>query len=731
MPLTFASDEITDGASPDNPGAPFGGGRRFLRGADGRCYVVFPSLAGDGSVTVFLAEFDVDADGTASNVVRHRVVKYATTTKPGDLSYSIDLDDNGSTERVVASVNLLGVTTIRTFHWKTDGSAGSNFSEMDSFTHGAASGVPTHLLAHQIIGRNGSGNLHLLYQANVANTVTGSLIKHRELSGPGGTWAAAADVDPAAISGAIEGGSSAEPRTMAAMRDAGGDIHVVYSRRSASSSQQQPSVYHQEWTGSSWSARTTIWTEDVFLNPTYAMPYGLSMAVDLSGDLHVCFAQITQLTPTIGVDIRYFKRSAGTWGSSPEIAVQNPAAFFAGHPSIACDADDSPRILATMSGFGAQTGAAKPVYAQRDSGAWEHHAVQDTSFQWWGSCLPHLIEPHEPSTIGTIHAGMIGSAGFFGDSDLYLLTSNDFELSLSPRPSTAVGVSHVAVASGIINAPASNGVGVSHEAKTDGSERNLSGSNTIGVSHSANVTLVIGIIRKVGVSHAAEATKEGPHDATTAVGVSHVASTSGSVRNLSASTRIGVGHGSKSTGLLTSTGVGVSHAASTSGSELSRPASSAVGVGHAATVVPPEGCSTDFVPSPGIPSDTESVPVVTFHGPFSNPSRSMTMKRPELNDERRLSTNEEHFPTRDGNRRIYLRPGTVMSFVYTFTGLSRVQQRECEDFLEAMRAEEVRYVDHHSHTWKVRFTNREFEFSWGKGHELAQITLQIEGKLIE
>lgn len=144
---------------------------------------------------------------------------------------------------------------------------------------------------------------------------------------------------------------------------------------------------------------------------------------------------------------------------------------------------------------------------------------------------------------------------------------------------------------------------------------------------------------------------------------------------------------------------------------------------------PIEGCETDFVPSPTIPDDPDSILYIYMWGPWDTLAYKIRMRRPEFGDLRRNRVNVVVHRTRGGGRRVYKRTPTYQSFSMRFSGMSRKKSLELEDFVANTAGEDIRLVDANGWTWRGNILSDPID-TVTSGYDQGEVRLEFEGSKV-
>lgn len=150
---------------------------------------------------------------------------------------------------------------------------------------------------------------------------------------------------------------------------------------------------------------------------------------------------------------------------------------------------------------------------------------------------------------------------------------------------------------------------------------------------------------------------------------------------------------------------------------------------EAAAHLPIEGCETDFVPTPSIPADPNTILYVYLQGPWATLAYTIRLTRPDYGDVRRNRLQIVVHRTRGGGRRVYKRTPSFKSLVMRFQGMSRKKLLELENFLENTAGEDIKFIDHNGHVWKGNLLNSPVDLST-EGRSQGEAMLEFEGEVI-
>jgi len=145
--------------------------------------------------------------------------------------------------------------------------------------------------------------------------------------------------------------------------------------------------------------------------------------------------------------------------------------------------------------------------------------------------------------------------------------------------------------------------------------------------------------------------------------------------------------------------------------------------------LPIEGCETNFVPSPTIPSDPDSVTAVYFTGPWATLAYSIKLTRPEFGDARRVRSRIVIHRTRAGERRVFRRTPAVKALNMHFVGMTRKKLLELESFLVNTAGEDIRFIDYNEHVWKGNILTDPVDLI-SQGLDQGEASIEFEGTVI-
>lgn len=697
-----------------------GGGRHLARSKDGTYHHAYLRRTGQGDFQLRVASFTLDPDGTFTVDNDSKVTTYGSSV--ANPVYAIDIDENGSsTERVVVLESDESSSKIR-FHHNTVSGPSATYTTGDDFNHSIVH--PQWIVSRQgfqIIGRvGGSGTMHAIYTSRQGTTGTDQIIFHRTLSTTGGTWSSAAAIDNSDANTAQDGGY----KDLAACADPSGNLHVVWSRRDSDSG-QTTRLRYSTWTGASWSSQVNVFSPGQASGEQNHMAIWFAdICADLAGDLHVVLFTGTASAAQVG--LRYIEYTSSTWQSSEEVHNFLPtSAFkFQYRPAIGADKNGEPYVFWSGSGFGAQQNSVNPLYATRATGSWEFQKITDEGPNWGIAAVAHDVFRDAPSTSLMATVPMIGTmTGKPALNDVFLVLTDDFEAGLEPKATVTVTAS----------------------ATGDGENTNKYVSASVSVAAStfpnpeplASVSLTAAAVASVTFTPTATATTT-PSATAAAELLSGGAATVSVTPSVTAS-QLGEIQVSASVSLAASVEADNFRRASVSvtpsvtavsGGDFAKAASVSVTASVATSHQGTEGCTTEYVPDPSIPTNTESLTFVEWSGPWPADStfRSVVLRRPNLGDRRAIDLGDEHGKTRAGGSITYTGPHRYR-LTLPWTGLTRKQAIEIEDFLSVTAGKKVRWRDHNSHTWEGHITNYPTEHPT-QGREQASWTAVFEGSLV-
>lgn len=456
--------------------------------------------------------------------------------------------------------------------------------------------------------------------------------------------------------------------------DENDDLHLLFSL------EKTAGTYHLQYR--TWDSSFLISAEDVYTvsnsRPIF-FPKHLSMAVSRSAVAFIAFA--ARSTGFLDrTSIFYDDRSGGTWLGSPEqIHADSNSAADQDRPSIAYSEHQTTRVIAWEGNLDAGRTHRHIYAAWRRATALPMAWIQFEDVEIPGpppldSVNPDLVHGHAPHPGSKLMDGA-GILTYISGDDVgkFGVDESLSEWRQEPEPRTSVGVSHVATISGL--------------------EPSGVGSTVVGVGHA--VTKVV------------ETNLGYPR---TRIGVSHVAVTDRYRLRMP---------------------VGVSHATSLAGSEWNRSGTTTLGVRHFAVRQTPGICQTDYVPSPPVPDDPDSVLKVTFLGPFQSPTRAVQLLRPSFASRRTLDPRVSSVRARAGDIHQKAKAGGAdIRHALSFEGMQREKALEFEDFIKAMRGRSVQYVDHDGNTWQVWFLRSPITFRANRRDWDGRVDVEILGKYV-
>jgi hypothetical protein len=701
-----------------------GGGRHSARSLGGHIYTAYLRTNVSGKLALWVGKHFLSPAGASSLVAQYHVKEFTSGTIANHITVALDMDLNGATESVV----ICWTDSTTSWHNDTiycasmDVAAPGNFTLRDDITiNGTTGPLQDNYLGFQVLGRNGSGSVHCIYERRVATSTNGALVKHRTLATLGGTWSNATNVSAVQVqpssSGYINTG-----RTLAACRDTSGVIHAIYLHRDAATPAQLD-LYYVQYVGASWVNTLSIYTEPSgFDTQIRFSPF--CVTADINDDVHVWFANRSPggVTGTQGI---YLKRTSGTWAETTVFSGgMNPPPltgsvdFFS--TAISADNDGNPHLWGTtLYQQPNYTDGVRAFYARNPS-AWVFAYLEATDL--WG--YDHITSFHSVGIDvlhGSIPAGSVALVDQNDDADESIIFTDDFELGGNPNPETAISIGSVAAHNYV------NGAAFSHLQMDQvpvptleisvSAETGLTLGQTVRRTYFASTSTSLEVISAVSVIH------------TPASGsLSQVAITSVAVvlvhPKLSATTAISLGQAVFS-GHVVSSAIAIGQVAVGSGGVFEVSASTALAIGSVSVGSFGESCETDYQSNPAIPDDPDASLVVLFDGPYGAPTIQMQMRRPDFGDVREVITKERVSYMRDGSRLIYRRSPVTRVIRLTWEQLSRRQSLEFENFFDTLRGQVMKYTDPVGHVWQVYSLENPGIVT--EGPEQATVSVVLEG----
>lgn len=592
----------------------------------------------------------------------------------------------------------------------------------------------------RLFGRSVDGafsNIEIIYIGRTDDTVSQpytaaqQVIKHRTMTGgTGGTWSAAVSIDTnGTMSGMIGSppiSSQARPALdVARTRD--GAMHILYNKNDTLS---QPKLFYRKWTsGGGWGAATVavLLTNPASLPDANPFP---TLSADENGNLHAFALRYDDVAFTIpgscsnvgGVlarELLYGNLPAGSSTWTWETALDDGA--------------PPPGTSWLPNGCGWSTGLLQPfvrgggqpclVWVGHDggntslytlnllerlaAGSWQHSAnlvpmntIVDSPFIAVSAvCVPDEVAYGHR---GQVVAGTFLTLAEWYTAGFYVVVSDDWEFSLNRKPKStlraaagaAQNIKNISIVTRVFAAATATPSAVrtrsvvttvgTHVAGAGGKSKTVAGALRIQTTAQA----ILDQLSKWKVKSTLAIA--------TAVSVTRV-------RTFFIETRLGMS-GSPSVTEHVDNHVGISTRVEVHGT-IRINVTTRLGVQTSAILIPPEGCETDYRPTPDVPADPDSRQFVVFAAPYPALARSVTLPRPDPGDERHLGLQDEITRRRDGSIQIVSRSPVPRSFRIGWKDLSRARALELEALCSAYAGAEFLYTDYYGMKWRGRVLN--------------------------
>lgn len=754
--LALVPDDVTEG---------FGNfymphrGRQTCRGADGRFYSGYTGVNGAGTAGIVrVVAWSVDAVGTLTT---HWDLKVSDISPGHGLpdgsppaSFALAIDNNGSAERLLVLIADNKTTDTMRFFYTTTAGTPSSFTAGDTFT--LKEPVYTVSIGIELFGRNGSGVITCIYgnadDADVGTTL--SVIKVRTLSTHSGSWSAASD----AMGGVLP---YAHDVFFAGARDStGATMGCLYSHGPGALTS---GLFFSNASSpfSSWSASKSQLTQ------TNAIYHVLSMAADASGNWHAVFLEKLNGTQSL----RYAKFTSAT--TIAENTVLHAVTFtdvlslpstwsylFYRTASITVDQDGNPHVVAglrsTPTGFTAtplpgKTIEGQSVYYRKVSGAWQQYVVTNRKAQAdppSGNVLTVNSQsmPHDACVVGKMgypaagalwlevacHNQLIGGTGIPSCASpgvqRRIVFSDDFEPGMTRRGRNTMGSSQGHTLAGPKPVFSINVLAFGQSATHPGSTFPRTGANAMTINGSASGgkgknaanACVLTQLATVIVDFLSKWTGRNVLDFTQAATLNGVWS-----RSAGNALVLLDGFGKA---FQTSDAIEFTQLAVASGS-LRVFAGNALDFTQGAVHDPIEGCETNYQTAVDIPDDPDSHIFVSITAPALAPAKTIVLRRPDLDDITDRVLQGEVSRSQDGQLRSAIRSPNPIEWTVQFSGLTRKQVIELEDFFVEWRGKSMIYRDHNNWRWLVWLLTDKPMFQ-SVGSENWSVSLAFSGTLI-
>lgn len=730
-------------------------GRQTCRGADGRFYTAYAGLNGAGtSGIVRVSAWSANALGTITEHWNFKVgdagVGHGLSDVEPPASFAIAIDNNGSAERVLVAVADSTGDLMRFFYTSTASPAA--FTAGDTFS--LKEPEFTVSIGMDLFGRNGSGVITLVY-GNAQDSDIGTsvvVVKSRTLSAHGASWSSAVDVIPSILPYQNE-------VFFSATRLAGGNITVLASHGSGAlltglimSSSTTPYT--------SWSATKQNATVD-FAN--YAV---LSIAADTSNAIHALFLEELSGTQRL----RYMKYTSNAAPSENVIlhaltfvnSVSLPSTFsyrFYRSGSLTVDQDGVPHIVAALrsnpSGWGTTPSGGylegQSIYYRKVGTSFAQYIATNRKSQTipdTGLALTVNSQsmPHDVCVIGKLgypaagamwtevacHNQTLGGGGapscVSPGIRRRIVMTDDWEPGLTRRGRNALSGGQTHVLAGPKPVSAINVVVFAQSATHPGSTFPRTGANAMTINGSVSAgkgktganafslaqlaSAFVDFLSKWKVANLLDFTQSATQTRVITRGAQNFIVLAD-----------GFGKAFPCANALEFAQLAVA-----SGS-LRVFAANSINFDQGSVHDPLEGCETNYATALPIPSDPDSLVFVSITAPAQAPQKTITLRRPELDDDTARFLQGEIARAQDGAAQTAIRGPNPIEFGVTFTGLTRRQVIELEDFFVAWRGKTMIYRDHNNWRWTVWLLTTKPVFQ-SEAAESWRVSLQFSGTLI-
>lgn len=711
-----------------------GGGRHTAVGPSGELYTLYFERQPNTDLRAMVAKYTVAGGGAVTVAGTYEVFDFQDNTVHGvqlkhyEIAASVCLDDAGATQRVLVALTNANQHEDKIWLYYMDVASPGTFSVGDNFRINSYLSIRAHEQGFQIIGRNGSGNIWIVYSRHVYPGQSLSRFTSRTLAGVGATWSAETAIDTAQTWPS----TTLNPQrwlycTLAAQRDSAGDIHMVGGYIYAATPKQTDVVY-AKYSGGSWSTPASIWNQTYYTTNSLAFElYPMSLAIDADDNPHAVWGNDESYgedsAAHYGTRIVYASYS-GSWSTSEAMSrrvipgTNWPSWIY--RMSLGIDGSGNPHIMWSGKGFIEPYTAAPTLnYAEKNSGTWARWRLTDPYVGgWWGAGIPHDVNPYP--TLGVVNCESLATSFGSDDAEVALVSIDGFALGGTAAADETLTVAE-SVAFYFTNEHREDVLTVGERVLTA-----LKASDALTLSEQANTTRSVGLRDELTLAETASYLFWNGEDPSETLTVGETVTTSGDFwkkvqEALTVTDRLLEGTFNGET-------LSVGETVTASG-PIKMTVSETLSVIEHADVTPAAFCETDYVPDPDVPSDPDTLLTVEFTGPFYTPTLSMQLKRPDFGDVRDIVTKNQIGKTEDGNFVIYHNDPISRKFTLTWTQLSRRQALEAENFLEQMRGQLIRYRDYNGHNWQVYSLENPAIVT--DDPEQATVTMVLEGTQVD
>lgn len=741
--------------------------RSCARGRDGKFYAIYGAVNAAGTTAIVRCIcFSVSPQGAVTVNWDFKVcdsaLGYTGEDDPGGVDVhnaALAMDWNGTVERVL----VLAVAT-------TLGNAGlfyTNVASPATFTAGDTFTIKDEAAlawgGFELFGRkDGADSIHVVYMNGTA-TSSGSdagtsiaVLKHRTCATHSSSWSAATNILAAELFSGYW--------TAAFARTTNGDLYVTLGVTVLGSRRLLLFKYN-----GSWSTVATLATYSAVVGEDYNP---VSMCADLSGNLHLALLDFVDAGAGITHVLRYMKMT--TAGSITEnvvlqsvgyanTAIASPVNYSLRYwrsAAITVDSANAPTIVA---GLRANPVGFTPCEKHDNLGNSNLYGICIVFRKVTGSWLSYTPDvqqsvnppPVNTRTVNTIQvphdcceAGKLGvpargvlwlhlacaSSSMVGTNVICnggifrrVFMSSDFEAGLTRSVGNSANGSQLASAPLHKKLLTGNTASGSHGAI---SNKTLSRS----VSNTANgASACTG-----GKAKAAASTGSGSQAASATIDYLSKWKTSNTAGGSQAATlnKVIIRACGNTAGGSGGIGKAIDAGNTAGGSQFADhhgtirvSASSSAGGSQTVISDPIETCETNYVPTPAIPADPESVQFITITAPFASPVDTLTFRRPDHGNIDVRMLQGEVARGRDGTLQITKRTPLPQRWSVTFSGLTRKQTIEFETFLETWAANEMIYRDANNRRWRAYCLTSPVSFL-SAGPENWSVTLEFQGSLL-
>lgn len=708
-------------------------GRQTARGANGRFYTLYGSTnASNGIIRCVCWEANALGDITTHWDFKVGDAGFGTGVSDAVTPYSfqVAIDNNGTTERVIAAWTDYVSDTMKFAYTSTASPAA--FTAGDSFS--LKDPAYTTQIGFDLFGRPGSGVIVIVYGNADAGDVgtTNYRILSRTLSTHSGTWSSSVTAyDPNSV--LLVSGPFSDDFTSTFCRRPNGDLRGVVGGGVSLGTALDPLGLFEITSITPFSSFSV---DKLFGSMVFgAVHRPLSMCVDSADKTHLVYSVISGATMTL----RYFR--ADIFGVVEETTILETVTFantqtsayrFFRSASISVDQYANPHIVAMLRS-NPVTGGTTPssgliegqtiYYRKNPSATWDRYLVTNrrdvvaAATSGTVRTVNSQSMPYDCSVVGKMGyqaAGAmwvevachnVGSTGTFDFCDSpghqrRIIMTDDWEPGLTRRGRNAMLGAQANTTQGPKYNTAQNALSMSQGATHPGSTLPRTGANALAVNGSTS-----GGKGKTGqnflfLAHLATFIAD-TLSKWTGRNVLDFAQTPTSKKVVHRLAQNFINF----IGAIAKFGAGANELtfsqSVTVGGDVRVFAENEVDLTNAAVFDPVETCETNYNPIIPIPADPESHLFVSITAPASAPVKTITLRRPELGNEDSLAMQGELSRAQSGAARSTIRTPNPISWSATFTGLTRKQVIELEDFFVSWRGNRMIYRDHNNWRWLV------------------------------